>query len=122
MLIILIKLGLRSRDIINLNLDDIDWNNNQIKFYQHKTSQIQCLPLLTVVGNAILDYLTNIRKKSLNTNTNTRILFLDNKNYNLFRKAQNVSRILYKYEKKANISINKNFKNGSNIRNQNIMI
>lgn len=110
-LIILIRLGLRSRDIINLKLDDIDWNKNQIKFYQHKTSQIQCLPLLTDVGNAILDYITNIRKKSLNTNT--RILFLDNNNLNPFRNAQNVSRILYKYEKKANISIDKSFKNGA---------
>jgi len=107
--LIIINLGLRSGDIIRLSLDDIDWNNNQINFYQHKTSQIQCLPLLPDIGNALLEYLLNVRS---NAKTDSRTIFLNNDKTSPIKDAQTISKILYKYEKKANIIIDKSFKNG----------
>ena len=107
-LLIIIRLGLRAGDVIRLTLDNIDWNNNQIKIYQHKTTQIQCLPLLLDVKEAIINYIVNTR----NNNIENRTLFLDDKNSNSIKNAKKISRILYKYEKKANIKIDKSFKNG----------
>ena len=107
-LLIVIRLGLRAGDVIRLTLDNIDWNNNQIKFYQHKTTQIQCLPLMSDVKEAIIDYIINSRN---NTEKN-RTLFLDDENNSPIKKSQKLSRILYKYEKKANIIVDKSFKNG----------
>lgn len=107
-LLIIIRLGLRAGDVIRLTLDNIDWNNNQIKFYQHKTTQLQCLPLLSDVGDAIIDYIANARDNE----EKNRILFFDDENNNPIKKAQKISKILYKYEKKASIIVDKNFKNG----------
>ena len=107
-LLIIIRLGLRAGDVIRLALDNIDWNNNQIKFYQHKTTQIQCLPLLLDVKEAIINYVINAR----NNNLENRLLFLDDKNNSPIKNAKKISKILYKYEKKANIIIDKSFKNG----------
>ena len=107
-LLIIIRLGLRAGDVIRLTLDNFDWNNDQIKFYQHKTTELQCLPILNDVGNAIIDYILNVRKN----NEPSRILFLDDKNENPINNSKKISRILVKYEKKANITIDKCFKNG----------
>lgn len=104
--LILTRLGIRASDVVRLKLDNIDWSNNQIKFIQHKTKEIQRLPLLPDVGNAILDYIINGR----NNESNERVLFLTDENKIL--KPQKLSKLLYKYEKKANIQIDKSFKNG----------
>lgn len=53
--------GMRSSDITNLRLDSIDLRNNTISFYQVKTGNPISIPLLPVVGNAIVDYCTNER-------------------------------------------------------------
>ncbi|WP_163178537.1 tyrosine-type recombinase/integrase [Bacteroides sp. 51] len=55
------RLGLRSSDIANLKFSELDWDNNLIKFITQKTGQYQELPLLPIVGNAIIDYLKNSR-------------------------------------------------------------
>jgi len=106
MFLIIIRLGLRAIDVINLKLNNIDWKNNQIKFYQHKTSQYQCLPLIPEVGNAILDYILHSRNNKLNVE----YLFLD-KDKNIVT-SRFLTKLLYKYEKKANIIVNPKQKNG----------
>lgn len=55
------RLGLRSSDIANLKFSMLDWDNNLIRFSTQKTGQEQELPLLAIVGNAIIDYLKNSR-------------------------------------------------------------
>lgn len=55
------RLGLRSSDIANLKFSELDWDNNLIRFSTQKTGQEQELPLLSIVGNAIIDYLKNSR-------------------------------------------------------------
>ena len=53
--------GWRSSDIVNFRFNHIDWDNNIICFEQHKTGVAVQHPLLSSVGNAIIDYLKNGR-------------------------------------------------------------
>ena len=52
---------MRSCDIANLKLQDIDWDNEVIKIVQVKTNIELELPLLTIVGNVIYAYIINER-------------------------------------------------------------
>ena len=61
------RLGLRSSDIGRLQFSNIDWISNNITIFQHKTGKELKLPLLTDVGNAIIDYLKYERPKSSST-------------------------------------------------------
>ena len=58
------RLGLRASDIATLTFDEIDWENNLIRKKMVKTGNFIELPLLSEVGNAIIDYLKNGRPKS----------------------------------------------------------
>ena len=58
------RLGLRRGDIVNLTMDNIDWERCSISFYQQKTGRHNELPLLEDVGQAILDYYLNGRPKT----------------------------------------------------------
>ena len=64
MLLLALRTGLRSIDIINLKLGDIQWKRNTIEIVQSKTGTPLVLPLLTDVGNAIADYILNGRPES----------------------------------------------------------
>ena len=64
MLLLALRTGLRSIDIINLKLRDIHWKSNTIEIVQEKTDTPLVLPLLTDVGNAIADYILNGRPDS----------------------------------------------------------
>jgi site-specific recombinase XerD len=63
-LIIAKELGIRSGDIADLKLNDIQWEKNEIRFQQRKTGAELVLPLEPVVGNAIADYILNSRPKT----------------------------------------------------------
>ena len=64
MMLLALRTGLRSVDIINLKLGDIQWKRNTIEIVQSKTGNPLVLPLLTDVGNAIADYILNGRPES----------------------------------------------------------
>lgn len=64
MLLLALRLGLRSIDIINLKREDIHWHSNTLEIVQVKTGTRLVLPLLTEVGNAIADYLLQGRPPS----------------------------------------------------------
>ena len=64
MLLLALRTGLRSIDIVNLKLEDIQWKSNTIEIVQEKTDTPLVLPLLTDVGNAIADYILNGRPDS----------------------------------------------------------
>lgn len=51
------ELGVRSKDICDLKLSDIDWELCSISFVQSKTGKPNTLPLSERVGAAIIDYL-----------------------------------------------------------------
>ncbi|MFI3306937.1 MAG: tyrosine-type recombinase/integrase [Mycoplasmatota bacterium] len=58
---LLLYTGIRSCDIANLKLTDIDWQKNKIEIIQQKTSQLLELPLIPAFGNVIYDYIKNER-------------------------------------------------------------
>lgn len=108
-LLLIIKLGLRKIDIINLKFKDINWSNKTINLVQQKTKTAISLPLIEDVGWAIIDYIKNGRPKSDLEN----IFLTHNKNICSFSKNHgNFYAIITKYMKKAGIPINKDKKNG----------
>lgn len=60
------RLGLRASDICSLQFNDLDWDRNQINLIQKKTQKNIELPLLSIVGEAIIDYIRNGRPISEN--------------------------------------------------------
>ena len=64
MLLLASRLGLRASDIARLQFSNIDWEKNVIRFVQYKTGNPVSLPLLSDIGNAIIDYLKYGRFKS----------------------------------------------------------
>lgn len=63
-MVLSILTGLRSADILNLRLSDIDWKCDLISIRQKKTNETLVLPLLPAVGNAIAKYIISDRPKS----------------------------------------------------------
>jgi len=59
-----LKYGLRNSDIVNLTIFSIDFKNEIITVKQQKTGVPYTLRLITIVGNAILDYVKSERPKS----------------------------------------------------------
>ncbi|SCX84297.1 tyrosine-type recombinase/integrase [Butyrivibrio sp. INlla14] len=61
MILLGMKMGIRSIDIVNLRLKDIDWKRQCIRIYQKKTSHEIVLPMPTEVGNAVYLYIKHGR-------------------------------------------------------------
>ena len=57
MLLMIMRLGIRKIDVINLKWENINWESNTITFIQSKTKKINTLPLPNDVGEAIIDYI-----------------------------------------------------------------
>lgn len=55
--------GLRSVDIRKLKLQDVKWEQSEIHVVQSKTQKPLVLPLLPEVGDALADYILNVRPK-----------------------------------------------------------
>jgi len=64
MLLLATRLGLRSSDIRFLQFSNLDWDKNLIYLQQYKTGKQIELPLLTDIGEAIIDYVQHGRPKS----------------------------------------------------------
>lgn len=64
MILIAARLGLRSSDICQLKFSELDWKQNRILLKQKKTGEQIELPLLSDVGEAIIDYLKYGRPQS----------------------------------------------------------
>ena len=63
-ILLALRLGVRRSDIVGLKFKNIDWQNDSITFIQRKTKIPVTLPLLTDVGNALMDYILNSRMNS----------------------------------------------------------
>lgn len=57
--------GLRASEIVDLTLDDIDWRTDTLRVAQRKTTAPLLLPLLSSVGNALVDYIRHARPPSM---------------------------------------------------------
>jgi len=60
-LLLLVTYGLRAREVAELTLDDIDWQNERLQVPKRKAGHSTAYPLSPVVGNAILAYLKQDR-------------------------------------------------------------
>jgi integrase/recombinase XerD len=62
-LMLLAIYGLRSGEVRQLRLQDLDWTKEVISVERSKQQRIQHYPLVPSVGNAILQYITNVRPR-----------------------------------------------------------
>ena len=62
--LIAIETGMRAVDICNLKLGDIDWGHDCIYIVQEKTGKSMNIPLVSSIGNALIDYLLSERPVS----------------------------------------------------------
>lgn len=109
-LLLAAEYGWRSGDITGFRLDQIDWNRNVIRFEQRKTSIPVEYPLLSSIGNAIIDYLKNGRPDSERPEV---ILQTEKTKYDKPLSSPTVHSIVTRYMKKANISGWKEKKHGA---------
>lgn len=64
MILLALRLGIRRSDIKKMRMSDIDWNDDNISFAQQKTDVPVTLPLLSDVGNALMEYILYFRPQS----------------------------------------------------------
>ena len=64
MVLLGLRMGLRGSDIVNLKMENIDWQKRKISIVQTKTNKAVTLPLPTEVGNSIYRYITQGRPES----------------------------------------------------------
>ena len=60
-LMILATCGLRAGKVGALRVDDIDWERDMLRVFRPKTGRTDLFPLTPSVGNALMDYLLNVR-------------------------------------------------------------
>ena len=109
-LLLAAKYGWRATDIANFCFEQIDWENNTISFNQSKTGYPVVYPLLSSVGNAIIDYLKNGRPK---TDTKEIIVLMAVGRRGLKLESGSIYHIVEKYIRTANIPNWQNRKRGS---------
>ena len=97
-LMIAIKLGIRTCDIRNLRPSNIDWEQHTVSFTQIKTGEPLTLPLPIDVGWAIIDYLKNGRPVSDNPQIFLRAVAP-------YTPLNNLDNILIKHMRKAGIPL-----------------
>ena len=99
-LLLATEYGWRAKDITGFCFENIDWDNNVIRFPQKKTDYEIEFPLLSTVGNAIIDYLRYARPES---DAPEIILSMDQPNKGKPLSSPTVHSIVTKYMKRAGI-------------------
>ena len=64
LLMILIAYGLRSGEVRSLRLDDLDWENERLRVRRPKSGRTDHYPLSPGVGEAILQYILEVRPRA----------------------------------------------------------
>lgn len=102
--------GMRGCDIAGLTLDAIDWEKDLIYIKQQKTDIPLELPLTTVVGNAIYDYL-----KSERPHTDSKYIFISQQKPYERLKSKSIGNIAARIMKVADIRQSKDDRKGLHI-------
>lgn len=97
MVLLMARLGLRSPEVIAIQLNDIDWRRGEI-LIRGKGNYYDKIPLLEDVGQAIADYIRNERK-----GTSRHVFVSSHSPYKPFKDAQILNSILKKALEKTNI-------------------
>lgn len=103
MLLLAILLGMRAGDICALKFKNLDWHQKLITYTQQKTKKVNTLPLLPVIGDAIIDYLKNGRLDSDCDNVFIRHVHP----YREFQSSTSLSENLKRYMKYAGMTVKK---------------
>ena len=61
-----VDLGLRTREVISLGLDDIDWVDGTLRIVKNKARRVDVLPMPQATGSAIANYLRSERPHTEN--------------------------------------------------------
>lgn len=96
-------LGLRISDIVNLKVNNIDFQQNKIKIIQYKTKGALSLPLIDEIKYPLIDYLKNVRPQDADIDY---IFITTEKPYRHKEWLRRKSRMVEKYLKKAGVNIN----------------
>ena len=64
-ILLLAVYGVRSGEVRRLHLDDIDWAGDRIRIMRSKSGRVQQVPLQPAVGEAIAEYVSRHRPRSL---------------------------------------------------------
>lgn len=88
-LLLLARLGLRAKDIVDMAIADIDWSDATIRVCGKSRQEVR-LPLPQDAGNAILDYLEHGRPDS----ASIRLFLCTNAPYRPFARSSTVSAIV----------------------------
>ena len=102
--------GWRTSDIVNFKFEQIDWDKNIISFNQNKTKTLVEFPLLSSVGNAIIDYLQHGRPEA---DTPEIIVSAESGQRGKPLKPATIHSIVTKYLRKAKIPDWKNKRHGA---------
>ena len=62
----LVDLGLRTREVVSLHLDDIDWTAGTLRIVKNKSRRVDVLPMPQTTGTAIAKYLLSERPHTAN--------------------------------------------------------
>mgnify|MGYP000231380824 CR=1 FL=1 len=62
----LVDLGLRTREVVSLGLDDIDWQAGTLRIVKNKSRRVDVLPMPRTTGKAIANYLRSERPHTAN--------------------------------------------------------
>ena len=103
MLLLAILLGMRAGDICALKFKNLDWHQKLITYTQQKTKKTNTLPLLPIIGDAIIDYLKNGRLDSGCDNVFIRHIHP----YGEFQSSTSLSENLKRYMKYAGLTVKK---------------
>ena len=99
-LLLAAEYGWRSSDITGFQFNWVDWDRNTVSFDQHKTGAPVQYPLLSSVGNAIVDYLKNGRPA---TSANEIIVGHDTASRGKKLSSSTIHSIVARYIKASNI-------------------
>lgn len=61
--LLLANYGFRRGEVARLKLEDIDWEEKTLEINRSKQRRIQCYPLIQAVGDALIQYLTEVRPR-----------------------------------------------------------
>lgn len=103
MLLLAVLLGMRAGDICALKFKNLDWRQKLITYTQQKTKKTNTLPLLPIIGDAIIDYLKNGRLDSDCDNVFIRHIHP----YGEFQSSTSLSENLKRYMKYAGLTVKK---------------
>ena len=106
--LLIVRLGLRSIDVKRLELSDFDWPGNRLFVTQSKTGVRVQLPLLKDVGWAVIDYIRSARPAS----TCPQVFLRHTAPIGPFSDQDHLHQILVKHARVAHVAISEQRRHG----------